>query len=327
VSIQTMCTTQTKDIKATITQIHELQKIGCDIIRLVVKDDADILALPKIKQSVSIPIVADVFNDVKNIIKTINTGVDKIRINPALLSDESLENIVSELSKNKTPVRISINSGNLSTEIKNKKKERSVESFVEMAFREITRVEKLGFEDIIVSLKSTSILETISANEEFAEMSFYPLHIGMTQAGTENSGVVLNSAAMGYLLMNGIGSTMRMALGGNPKREVLSSLYLLRGLGLKNGPIIIAGHSSRSNLDVKTLSLKIEEYVIGNKENIKIVIIGSELEKNEVYNADIGVIGKNDKVLIFMKGQKIKEIPQSDAFDVVCEIIDQISKK
>lgn len=307
VRVQTMCTTNTADIKATVKQILELEKIGCELIRVNVTDEASAVALSSIKKQIHIPLIADVLFAPDLIIKAIRRGADKIRINPGKFQPEDLKKIITEASVFRIPVRIGINSGALpETIIKNHGN--GVEGLVYAALSAVSILEALDFTDSIISIKSTDVLESIEANREFVKRSHYPIHLGVTQSGTVISGITRSSVALGTLLSDGIGDTVRFSLSGDPKVEVLAAHALLRSLHIRSGPIVLAGSSSRSFLDVESIAQRIEEEVAGIAVPIRICIIGSTLEKDEMARCDLGVAGEGKHGILYKNGVEIAKV-------------------
>ncbi|MEI7578922.1 MAG: flavodoxin-dependent (E)-4-hydroxy-3-methylbut-2-enyl-diphosphate synthase [bacterium] len=305
--VQSVCSNQPKNLLEIIEEINVLEGIGCEMIRVMIADLADVEAISKIKEKIRIPLIGDLLFDEQIILAAINNGIDKIRLNPGFLSENSLKNILAKAQEKNIPVRIGINSRAFPPETL-KRFGLTARGLVQATMDSIYRFEKLGFQDIVVSIKSTDLLQTIEANQLFAVQSMYPIHLGITQAGTEDSGVVRSSAALGTLLLDGIGDTIRYTLGGNAKREVLSAHYLLRGLGLRQGPVVIAGGSSRSSINIEALALAIEAELASVKLPLKVALIGSDVEVDEMQHADIGLIGKGNKGYLYLKGKKICEL-------------------
>lgn len=319
--VQGMCATRTSDIAATVAQIHELERIGCDIIRVNVVDEESANALSQIKKEINIPVVADVlFND-EIILKAIRRGADKIRINPGKFELRNLERVTSEAKSFDIPIRIGINGGALPGDILAKHGQ-SAQGMVEAALAAIEQFENYGFDNLVISLKSSDILQTVEANKLFSEKSAYPIHLGVTQSGTDTSGLVKSGAALGHLLLCGIGDTFRFSLSGDPVKEVLAGIYLLRSLGLREGPVVVAGSSSRSAIDVAAISRRIEEELIGVKASIKVCILGSLVERDEMNTADVGVAGDGEDGVIFKKGEIVKRVKKEAIIDALLEEID-----
>jgi len=323
IRVQTLCTTKTTDVKATVSQIHELEKVGCEIVRVIVDNEKEAEAISQIKKEISIPLVADVLYNDEVILKAIRRGADKIRINPGKLEMKNLQRVIYEAQSFKIPVRIGINMGSLPAIILNKYGQ-TPEAMVKAAFQAVNEFEKDGFDNIIISLKASDVLQTLEANTSFAERTTYPIHIALTQAGSSFSGMVKASVGIGYLLLNGIGDTIRFTLAGNPKREVLAGHYLLRSLGLREGPVVIAGYSPRSSIPVDEIASRLEEELINVTTPIKIVILASLVEKDEMRTADLGVAGDGDTGVIFKKGEIIKKVKRDDILNTLLEELSQL---
>jgi (E)-4-hydroxy-3-methylbut-2-enyl-diphosphate synthase len=320
IRVQSMCTTYTAEVGKTVRQIHELEKVGCELIRVNITDEASANALSHIKKQINIPLVADVLFDDELIIKSIRRGADKIRINPGKFNFDNLKRVIEEAKIFHIPIRIGINAGALPKDILNKYGP-TAEGMVEAASAAVSQFEKLDFDDLIISLKSSDIRETVKANIEFSKCSYYPIHLGVTQSGTALSGVVRSSTAFGHLLLSGIGDTLRYSLSGDPVSETLAGHYLLRSLGLREGPVVIAGSSSRSSINVDEIAKQIEKEMITVKAPLRVCIIGSLVEKDEMNTADIGVAGDGNEGVIFKKGEIITRVKKERILEVLLEEI------
>ncbi|MBI4225794.1 flavodoxin-dependent (E)-4-hydroxy-3-methylbut-2-enyl-diphosphate synthase [Candidatus Roizmanbacteria bacterium] len=316
IRVQTLCTTKTTDVKATVNQILELEKIGLEIVRVIVDNEEEANTISQIKKEINIPLVADVLYNDEVILKAIRRGADKIRINPGKLELRNLKRVIYEAKSFNIPVRIGINMGSLPNNILDKYGQ-TPEAMVEAAFQAINEFEKEGFDDIVVSLKASDVLQTIEANMKFAEKTTYPMHIALTQAGSSFGGLVRASVGIGHLLLNGIGDTIRITLAGNPKREVLAGHYLLRSLGLREGPVVIAGYSPRSSIPVNEIAQRIEEELVNITSPIKVVILASLVEKGEMRTADLGIAADGDIGVIFKKGEEIKRVKKDEILDTL----------
>lgn len=324
IMVQSMCDTRTKDVGATIEQIHKLEKAGCEIVRVGAPDMESARALGKIKRQIKIPLVADIHFDYKLAIEAIKQGVDKIRINPVNIAEEKIKIIAKEAKAAKIPFRLGINAGSLNSGMI-KKAGGAPRAMVATAERAIKILEEQGFNDIIVSLKSSDIFETINANNLFSKKFDYPLHLGITEAGTLNMGLIKSAIGISNLLLKGIGDTIRVSLSENPLQEVLAGHNILRSLNLRGGPMLISCPvCARSVIDVKKISKTLEQKLVGARKPIKIGILGCSVNIQEARSADIGVAGlANNWAILFKKGKIIKKIPKRQ---IIAEILREIEK-
>jgi (E)-4-hydroxy-3-methylbut-2-enyl-diphosphate synthase len=320
IRVQAYSRTYTGDIEETVKHILQLERIGCELIRVNVIDEASAYALSAIKNRIHIPIIADVLFDDELIIKSIRRGADKIRINPGKFNPEQLKRVVLEARTFGMPIRIGINEGALPQNIVNKYGMTSI-GMVEAAMQAIDQIEAIGYDNLIVSLKSTDVMHTIEANMEFAKRSYYPMHIGVTQAGTAVSGLVRNCSATSTLLMAGIGDTVRFPLSGDANVEVLSAHYLLRSLNLRQGPIVLSGSCSRTKLPVEELARRAEDMVKESQLPLRIVVLSSMAEKDEMNMADIGIVADGNNALLYKKGLCIDRVPFAKIMDRMAEEI------
>jgi (E)-4-hydroxy-3-methylbut-2-enyl-diphosphate synthase len=317
ITIQSMTNTPTSDIKKTIAQIHELEKAGCEIIRSSVPDEKSLQALNTIRKNISIPLIADIHFNYKLALDSLGTNVEAIRINPGNFPINFLKQVVLKAKAENKAIRIGVNSGSLSKKI--------VENFghtpkalVESALEYISFFEKLNFENIVISVKSSDVLSTIEAYKLMDRLSPYPLHIGLTEAGPVWRGTIKSSVAMGILLGDGIGDTMRISLSCNPVEEVKVAKHILQSLNLrpKGVEIISCPTCARTNIDVIQLSEKVEKNYGFINKNIKIAVMGCAVNgPGEAKEADIGIAGNPDGTgIIFQKGKAIQKISNLDEF-------------
>lgn len=319
ISIQSMTNTDTRDVKATVRQIKELEEAGCQIIRLAVPDMEAAEAVKKIKKEAKIPVVADIHFDYRLALETINNGADKIRINPGNIgSRERVEAVIKKAKERKIPVRIGVNSGSLEKDIVERYGGVSAEGLVESALRNINELEKMGFFDIVVSLKASSVKLNYDAHLLIAEKMPYPLHIGITESGTINSGKVKSAVGIGSLLLAGIGDTMRVSLTGNPVNEIYFAKEILKAAEInKSGINIISCPTcGRCGVPLDTIAGRIEDKVKNINKDLTIAIMGCEVNgPGEAKEADIGIACGKGKALLFKKGNiektlKIEEIEE-----------------
>jgi (E)-4-hydroxy-3-methylbut-2-enyl-diphosphate synthase len=331
VVIQSMCNTKTKDVEATVKQIKELENVGCEIIRVACLDIEDAKAIKEIKKHIHIPIVADIHFDYKIALEAVASGVDKIRINPGNIGDEEKTRAVVEACKvNKIPIRIGVNGGSLEKELLDKYGSPCAEAMIESARRHVEILEKLDFYDIGISLKASNLEMCIKAYELAAEEFKYPLHLGITEAGTAFSGTVKSSIGLGVLLRQGIGDTLRVSLTANPIDEIKAGKELLRALDLdRNGSIEIVSCPTcgRTKIDLIGLSQLFKskiENINTNGKKIKVALMGCAVNgPGEAREADVGIAGGNGDALLFRRGEIIGKIAENDVIGV---LIDEINK-
>ena len=323
VIIQSMTNTKTKDIEASIKQIKALESAGCEVIRLAVLDMEDAKALKAIKKEVSIPMVADIHFNPDFALEALRSGVDKIRLNPGNIEDENKIHEIIELAKEKkVPLRIGINAGSL-----NKKYTHSIDAMIESAKDHLRILEKYHFDDICLSFKSSDAQETIAVYEKASEIFPYPLHLGVTEAGGLLDSAIKSSFALGKLLDEGIGDTIRISISDDPIKEVIVAKKLLKTVGLyKNTPTLIACPTcGRIQYDMLPIVKEMEEYLNTLDKDIKVAIMGCPVNgPQEAKRADIGIAGGKDKALLFKKGEIIKTIDQKDAVKVLKEEIEKM---
>jgi len=327
VAVQSMTKTFTRDIKATIDQIKKLEDAGCQIVRCAVVDERDALAIKQIKKRINIPLVADIHFNYRLALTAIESGADKIRINPGNIGGaEKLKAVVSACKKKKIPIRIGVNSGSLEKDILKRYRHPTAEALVESALRNIRVLEKLNFRDIVVSIKSTSVPVTIDAYRILSKKVNYPLHIGITEAGIATSGIIRSSVGIGALLAEGIGDTVRVSLTGDPVTEVIVAKEILRSLELVRGgaTIISCPTCGRCEIDVEEIARAVEKGTKGVKKPVKIAIMGCVVNgPGEAADADVGLAGGKGRGLIFRSGKIVKEVPESQ---MVKELLNEVKK-
>lgn len=318
VKIQSMCNTRTSDADATIAQILELEKAGCEIIRVAVPDMESAEAIEKIKEKISIPLVADIHFDYKLAIAAMERGVDKIRLNPGNIGSEEKVRLVAECAKKKRiPIRIGVNSGSIEKEILQKYSHPTPEGMVESAKKHIDMLNKYDFDDIVISLKASSVNMTIDAYRLMSETYDYPLHLGVTEAGTFLAGSIKSAVAFGSLLKDGIGDTIRVSLTDDPVCEVRVAKEILKALDLrKTGATLVSCPTcARTSIDLIGLAKKVEEHISDISEPITVAVMGCAVNgPGEAREADIGIAGGNGEGLIFKKGEIIKKVKEEELF-------------
>lgn len=325
VTIQSMCNTKTADTKATIAQIDRLEKCGCEIIRVAVPDMESARAIEKIKENIHIPLVADIHFDYRLAVAAMEAGVDKVRINPGNIGSEEGVKAVALMAKQKNiPIRIGVNSGSIEKEILEKYGHPTAEGMTESAKKHIDMLNRYDFDDIVISLKSSSVPMTIDAYRLMSQKFDYPLHIGVTEAGTFLGGTVKSAIGIGSLLKDGIGDTIRVSLTDEPEKEVTVAKEILRALDLRDdgAKLVSCPTCARTSIDLIPLAKKVEEYLLNVNKNITVAVMGCAVNgPGEAREADIGIAGGKGEGLIFKKGEIIKKVKEEQLFD---ELIKEI---
>lgn len=319
VSIQSMCNTKTKDIDSTVKQILELEKSGCEIIRVACLDIEDAKAIKSIKEKIHIPIVADIHFDYKIALQAIESGVDKIRINPGNIGDEEKVRSVVEGCKAKNiPIRIGVNAGSLEPELLEKYGKPCSDAMIESAKRHVEILENLGFYDICISLKASNLDMCVEAYEKAAKEFDYPLHLGITEAGTAFSGTIKSSIGLGVLLREGIGDTLRVSLSDDPVEEIKVCKEILKNCNLlTNIPKLVSCPTcGRIQYDLIPIAKEIEDFLNTIKANITVAIMGCAVNgPGEAKHADIGIAGGVNEGLLIKKGEIIRKVKQENIVD------------
>lgn len=325
VVIQSMCSTRTKDIEATIKQILDLEKAGCELVRLAVIDEDDAAAIAEIKKHVHIPLVADIHFDYRIAIAAVNAGIDKIRLNPGNIgSRENVAKVVDVCREYKVPIRIGINSGSLEKDIHEKYGRPTAEGMIESAQRHVQILEDLGFYDICLSFKSSDVSLCVEVYELAAKTFPYPLHLGVTEAGTKLTSSIKSSAALGILLHEGIGDTIRISINGDPVDEIIVCRQLLRSLHLIEAvPNLIACPTcGRTSYDIQSVVNEMEPFVLSLNKDITVAIMGCAVNgPGEAKHADIAIAGGKDEGLLIKKGEIIDRVPTSQMVERLKEEI------
>ena len=321
VIIQSMCNIKTSNIEQVIKQILELENIGCQIIRVSIKDKEDALSLKKIKQHIHIPLVADIHFDYKLALLSIENGADKIRINPGNIgSYNKLKKVVLACKEKNIPIRIGVNSGSLIQPNEENSYKVTAKAMVDKAKEYVSLLEDLDFYDICISLKSSSTLESIEAYRVASEIFPYPLHLGITEAGIKEVGIIRSIAGLSPLLEQGIGDTLRISLTDDPKEEVIACKRLLHDLGLyDNMPTLISCPTcGRTEVNLIDLSKKVQAYLDTISKPITVAIMGCVVNgPGEAKQADIGIAGGKNNWVLFKKGQIIKKISEEEAYETL----------
>ena len=328
--IQSMTYTKTSDKEATLQQILSLEKAGCDIVRFSVPDEDCVNSIPYLKENSHIPLVADIHFDYRLALQCAERGIDKIRINPGNIGSEDRVKAVANMCKSKNiPIRIGVNGGSLEKHILEKYGSPTPEALCESALFHVKLLEKFDFYDTVVSIKSSDVASTIKANRLFASMCDYPIHLGVTEAGTERSGLIKSSAGIGSLLCDGIGDTLRVSLSDDVIKEVEAAKDLLRVLGIRSGVKIVSCPTcSRCNIDVFSVAKRLEEALKDKNWDMKIAVMGCAVNgPGEAREADIGIAGGNGEGLLFKKGEIVGKVPMSDFFDVLMREAQNLAKE
>lgn len=324
VVIQSMTNTKTKDVESTIKQINELEKAGCEIIRVACLDIEDAKAIKEIKKGINIPIVADIHFDYKIALEAIKSGVDKVRINPGNIgSIEKIKKVVDACKEKNIPIRIGVNSGSLEKDLL-VNGHVTAKGLVESAKRHVKILEDLNFYDICISIKASDLDLCIKSYEETSKVFPYPLHLGITESGTEFSGTIKSSIGLGYLLRKGIGNTIRVSLSTDPIKEIKVAKEILKDTKLlDNIPTLISCPTcGRTQIDLIPLANKIEKFLTNIHSNIKVAVMGCAVNgPGEAKDADIGIAGGKEEGIIFKKGEIIKKVKQKDFYKVLTEEI------
>jgi len=341
IAVQSMCNTDTKNIKATVNQIKRLEKLGCEIIRVAIPDMVSARAMGKIKKQINLPLVADIHFDYKLALEALAQGADKIRINPGNIGNaDNVKRVAGACAAKNAPIRIGVNAGSLKALKKQKNPPRwSVEKWaqimVEEALEQVSILNKAGLKDIVVSLKADDIYRTYTACKLFAKYSRLPQHIGITESGSLLSGTVKSSMGLGFILNEGIGDTVRVSLSEKPEHEVTAAFEILKSLGLREyGPEIISCPTcARCQIDVSGAVKKLETKIFSNPElrqkagGLKIAVMGCVVNgPGEAKTADIGVTGTEKTAVIFKKGRVIKKLKKSLLLESVLTQIQKFKK-
>lgn len=316
VIIQSMTNTKTHDVEATVKQIQDLTAAGCQLVRLAVLDQRDALAIKDIKDRVDVPLVADIHFDYRLALQAIESGIDKIRINPGNIgSIDKVKQVVTACKEHRIPIRIGVNGGSLEKDILTKYGKPTAEGMIESAKKHVEILESLDFHDICISLKSSSTLLTIEAYKLASETFDYPLHLGVTEAGTKLSGTIKSSLGIGTLLYQGIGNTIRVSLSDSPVEEIKVAKTLLKELGLiKNVPTLVSCPTcGRIQYDLIPVAKEIEDFLNTINADITVAIMGCAVNgPGEAKHADIGIAGGVNEGLLIKKGEIIRKVKQSD---------------
>ncbi|MDY6367926.1 MAG: flavodoxin-dependent (E)-4-hydroxy-3-methylbut-2-enyl-diphosphate synthase [Clostridia bacterium] len=326
IAVQSMSTNKLKNVAAAINDCQRLKAAGCDVLRFSVLDKEDAVAIKTVKENAGIPIVADIHFDYRLAIAAIEAGADKIRINPGNIgSDENVSKVAAVLKEYNVPVRVGSNTGSIEKEFLAKYGKSEI-SLGESALKNVAILEKYGVENIVVSVKASDVPLTVKAYEYVAKKTDYPMHLGVTEAGTEYNGIIKNAMGIGSLLLKGIGDTIRVSLSADPVREVVAARTILSGLNLINDlPTVVACPTcGRCEWDCMSFAKQVEEYVKDVKKPIKIAVMGCVVNgPGEAADADVGIAGGKDGCVIFAKGKPVKRVEKENVKEAFFGEIDK----
>lgn len=314
--IQSMTNTKTEDVQATVAQILELERAGCEIIRCTVPTMEAAKALAEIKKQIHIPLVADIHFDYKMAIAAMEYGADKIRINPGNIgSIDRVKAVVDVAKERNIPIRVGVNSGSLEKQLVEKYNGVTAQGIVESALDKVHVIEDLGYDNLVISIKSSDVLMCVKAHELLADKTVYPLHVGITESGTVTSGNIKSAIGLGLILNQGIGDTIRVSLTGNPVEEIKSAKLILRTLGLRKGGIEVVSCPTcgRTQIDLIGLATKVEKLVEDYPLDIKVAVMGCVVNgPGEAKEADLGIAGGIGEGLLIKKGEIIRKVPEAE---------------
>lgn len=328
VLLQSMCNTRTDNVEATVKQILGLEKEGCDIIRVAIPDVAAARAIPDIKKNIHIPLVADIHFDYRLALLSMENGIDKVRINPGNIGDEGrVREVVKEAKMRGIPLRVGVNSGSLEKELLEKYGHVTAEALCESALNQAEMVEKYGWSDIVISIKSSDVLMSIKAHELIAGRCDYPLHVGITEAGGVFEGSIKSAVGIGIILNEGIGDTIRVSLTGDPVEEVRAGKRILKTLGLRKGGIEVVSCPTcgRTKIDLIGLAGQVSELVKSYPLDIKVAVMGCVVNgPGEAREAELGIAGGDGKGVLIRRGQIIRTLPEHELLPALKEELDKM---
>ena len=324
--IQSMLNTRSDDIAGSVAQAKALEAAGCEIVRAAIPNMDAVALIPAIKQAVSIPLVADIHFDYKLALAAADAGIDKIRINPGNIGEESRVKAVADKCREKQiPIRIGVNSGSVEKELLAKYGGPTPQAMVESALNHAKLLEKYDFNDIVISIKSSNVKNMIACYRLAAEQCPYPLHLGVTEAGTERMGLIKSAAGIGSLLLDGIGETIRVSLTADPVREIAAAQDILRAIGLRGGVQLVSCPTCGSTrINLIEVANEVEQALRGCEKNIKVAVMGCVVNgPGEAREADIGIAGGEGCAVIFKKGEVLRKVPENE---IVTALLAEIEK-
>ena len=326
--IQSMCNTKTEDVEATVEQILALEHAGCDIIRVAVPTMEAAAALTEIKRQIHIPLVADIHFDYRLAIAAIECGADKIRINPGNIgSRERIQAVVDKAKEYGVPIRVGVNSGSLEKSLVEKYGGVTAEGLVESALDKVALIEQMGYDNLVISIKSSDVMMCVKAHELIAKKTHYPLHVGITEAGTVIAGNIKSAVGLGLILSQGIGDTIRVSLTGSPLEEIKSAKLILKTLGLRRGGVEVVSCPTcgRTQIDLIGLANQVGTLVQGYPLDIKVAVMGCVVNgPGEAKEADLGVAGGIGEGLLIRKGEIVKKLPESELLPALKAELDRM---
>ena len=321
IAIQSMTNTKTEDVKATVSQILQLEKAGCEIIRCAIPTMEAAKSLEEIKKQIHIPLVADIHFDYRLAIAAVEHGADKIRINPGNIgSNERIKAVVDCCKERQVPIRVGVNSGSLEKNLVEKYGGVTARGLVESALDKVSIITDMGYDNLVISIKSSYVLMCIRAHEELAKQTDFPLHVGITESGTVYSGSIKSAVGLGTILYQGIGDTVRVSLTGDPVKEVQAAKLILQTLGLYKGGVQVVSCPTcgRTQIDLISLAGKVEEMVKDFDLDIKVAVMGCAVNgPGEAKEADIGIAGGIGEGLLIKKGEIVRKVPESELLETL----------
>ena len=328
VAIQSMCNTTTADVEATVEQIHRLEEAGCEIVRVAVPDQAAAAAVGRIRSRIHIPLVADIHFDYKLALQCVDSGIDKIRINPGNIgAEERVKAVVDACRKNAIPIRIGVNGGSLEKPLLRKYGGVTAEALAESAFGHVALLNRFDFDDICISVKCSSVPTTVRAYQLLHEQCPYPLHLGVTEAGTPKQGIIKSAMGIGGLLCLGIGDTFRVTLTADPVEEIGVAKDILKAAGLRcQGINLIACPTcGRTKIDLIPIAEEVERRLADCRKTLTVAVMGCIVNgPGEAAAADVGIAGGNGEGLVFRKGEVLRKVPQEKLVDALMEEIERL---
>ena len=330
--IQSMCNTRTEDAEATVRQILELEQAGCDIIRVAVPTMEAAQSLTQIKKQIHIPLVADIHFDYRLAIAAIECGADKIRINPGNIgASERVQAVVDKAKEHDIPIRVGVNSGSLEKPLIEKYGGVTAEGLVESALNKVSMIERMGYDKLLISIKSSNVMMCVKAHELISAKTDYPLHVGITEAGTLTAGNIKSAVGLGIILYQGIGDTIRVSLTGDPLEEIKSAKLILRALGLRKGGVEVVSCPTcgRTKIDLIGLADRVENMVAEFDDlDVKVAVMGCVVNgPGEAREADLGIAGGIGEGLLIKKGEVIRKLPESELLPALREELVKLSKE
>lgn len=328
VVIQSMCNTDTRNVKETVAQIKRLEEAGCEMVRVAVPDMEAAKAIGEIKKEISIPLVADIHFDYRLALEAMEQGIDKVRINPGNIgSEEKIRAVVEKAKEKHIPIRIGVNSGSLEKDLLEKYGHVTPEALVESALKHVRILERYDFHDIVISIKASSVPFSIAAYSLLSQKVDYPLHVGITEAGTVWGGTVKSAVGIGSILAMGIGDTIRVSLTGDPVEEIKAAKEILKSLELRKFGVefVSCPTCGRTQIDLVSIASQVEEKCRKINKNIKVAVMGCVVNgPGEAREADIGIAGGKGEGLIFKKGEIIKKVPENQLIDALIAEIEKL---